>query len=137
MAHVELRIGIEHHLTLVHFELMDNDKARLVNEVLTEIMGRVKRAPTGTFGDLAMFGRFKNVHGRRVNSPYVDAIRVAIIQGLEARGVIYSDTFDWNPHVSKPLIEWHTGAPVPFADHMTFRWKGGHPVSLVHYELQG
>lgn len=126
MSHIELRVGIEHHLTLLHFEQMDDEKYARIEAVLTEIQKKVKRGPTGTFEGIEMFGRFRNVRGINIHSPYVVALQAEIQRLCAERGILFSNDYGpFHPHVSKPLDSFVPGSPVPFADFISLSWSKG------------
>lgn len=125
MPAVEIRIGIEHHLTLVNFDDPFTDaQFEAVVEALSPITSMVKSHPTGVFGARTMMGQYRNVPTIRVVSAYVDQVRGEVVRRLAEAGVPISTKYpEWNPHVSKPLPEWVPGYEVPFATFMDVRWR--------------
>jgi len=123
MAHIGIDIGEAHHLTLVHFETMTEEKYDKIFDILIRISAKVTKHPTGKFGKREVMGRYKNVQARLVHSPYIEFLRNAIVKDLDAAGITYSKGFDFTPHVSKPIDKWFDGGPVPFAEWMDLQWK--------------
>lgn len=124
MATIRVRVHNDKHVTLVHIENMDHEKARAVYQVMSEIVALVNHPPTGTFAERRMMGRYKNVKAIMVESTYLRELRTKVVELLYKRGVHPSQTFGaYSPHVSKPYDEWMHGDVVPFEPWAEFHWS--------------
>lgn len=132
MASIQIPVHGGTHVTLVHMENMDHDKARAVYQVMSQIVALVNHPPTGSFAERRMMGRFKNVKAIMVESPYLHELRKKVVELLFASDVHPSQTFGgYKPHVSKPYDEWMHGDMVPFEPWAEFHWsKLDAPVSF-------
>lgn len=131
MASIEIRVDADLHLTLVHFETMNQKKFDEVDMLITDLLTKVKRPPTGVFGKRIIVGYAKKKRAIEVNSTYCQHLRKAIVDRLEVLGIAYTKG-QWLAHVTDETDIFHEGHPIPFWEWMDFRWKElplGEPVA--------
>lgn len=126
MASLQLPVGEAHHITLFHFETMDEDKLEEIAKRLLVILGKVKRGPEAVYGAAAMFGWREDIPVFHVTSTYLHALREAIRQEFEKAPIVYytGRKQEWQPHVSNPTPEMKTGDRIDTWNKLTLIWGG-------------
>lgn len=114
MAHIEIPLECERHITVVHIGSLREEEADLIFLVLEQWKNIFEwEKPEVTLDKQLMFGRNKNVPVMTVRSKFVSQARQRCCDLLDLLKIKYSKDWAYEPHITNPPKGWRYESTIP------------------------